>query len=153
MNPAWGWALAIAALAAGAWSYGWPGLALAASVISFWLLLQFNRVVRVMQAAGRSPVGVVPSVVMLQSRLSNGMTLAQVLAQSRSLGERVSGHGEVYRWSDASGITLVADFDRGRLTAWQLTRPPESPVDSAAVAESTGACGLATQPGGTRPED
>ena len=49
MNPWLGWALAAAALFLGWRSYGWPGVALAFSVIVFWLLLQFNRSIRVMR--------------------------------------------------------------------------------------------------------
>ena len=48
MNPLLGWALALVLVVVGWRSYGVAGLALAASVIVFWLMLQFSRVMRVM---------------------------------------------------------------------------------------------------------
>ena len=51
MNPRLGWLLA-ALFAFAAWrAYDLAGLAFAASAIVFWLLLQFNRAVRVMKNA------------------------------------------------------------------------------------------------------
>jgi hypothetical protein len=44
-----GWALAVAAVAAGYVGYGWPGVVLAVTVVVFWLLLQFSRALRVMR--------------------------------------------------------------------------------------------------------
>ena len=40
MNPWFGWGLAAAAVASGWFGYGWPGLALAFSVIVVWLLIR-----------------------------------------------------------------------------------------------------------------
>ena len=52
MNPRLGWLLA-ALFAFAAWrAYDLAGLAFAASAIVFWLLLQFNRAVRVMKSGG-----------------------------------------------------------------------------------------------------
>jgi len=54
---AWvGWGLAVAALAVGYASYGWPGVVLALGVVVFWLLLQFSRALRALRLAsgGRS---------------------------------------------------------------------------------------------------
>ena len=134
MNPMLGWALAAAAIAAGWLSYGWQGLVLAASVIVFWLLMQFNRALRVMKNAGQAPVGHVPSAVMLNARLKPGMTMLQLVAMTRSLGRRVDAPGsdgsdESYRWADAGGVELVANFADGRLKDWQLKRPPGAGAD------------------------
>lgn len=133
MNQLVGWALAAAALAAGWFGYGWRGIALAVTVIAFWMLLQFNRLVRVMRDAGQAPVGHVPSAVMLQSRLAAGMPMAKVLALTNSLGQRVGDQTpEVYRWSDDGGASVVVTFANGRCTSWTLTRPAEAPAEPAA---------------------
>jgi hypothetical protein len=110
MNPLVGWALAVAALAAGWFGYGLRGLVLAVTVIAFWLLLQFNRLVRVMRDAGQSPVGHVPSAVMLMTK---------------SLGRRIDETQEVYRWSDDGGASVSITFANGRCASWTLTRAPE----------------------------
>ena len=61
MSGRLGWILA-AVFTFAAWrAYDLAGVVLAATAIVFWLLLQFNRTVRVMQMAGGSPVGRVPA--------------------------------------------------------------------------------------------
>lgn len=128
MNPLAGWALAGAALAVGWFSYGWRGIALAGTVIAFWLLLQFNRLVRVMRDAGQAPVGHVPSAVMLQSKLVVGLPMARIVAITKSLGRRVGDQlPEVYRWSDDGGASVAITFANGRCTSWTLTRAAEAP--------------------------
>ena len=86
MNSLVGWGLAVAGIAAGYVGWGWPGVLLGVTVLVFWLLLQFSRSLRVLQRAGRAPVGHVDSALMLHSRLQAGMTLMQVLVLTRSLG-------------------------------------------------------------------
>ena len=125
MNPILGWTLALLALAAGWLGYGWPGLALAATVIAFWLVLQFNRAVRVMKNASETPVGHVVSVVMLNAKLRAGMPMIRVVALTRSLGKRMAGSAETYLWTDAGGLELVVTFDHGRCKSWQLNRPAQ----------------------------
>ena len=123
MDPRIGWALA-ALFTLFAWhGYGIHGLAFAASAIVFWLLLTFNRALRVMRNAGRAPVGRVPNAVMFHAALARGMTLVQVLAQTKSLGRKVDGSEDDWRWSDDAGTSVVLHFERGRLRAWQLERP------------------------------
>ena len=51
-----GWGLALAALVSGYLAYGWPGVALALSVVVFWLMLQFSRALRAMRKASQSPL-------------------------------------------------------------------------------------------------
>ena len=127
-----GWALALAALAAGWLGYGWPGIAMAGTVIVFWLILQFNRAVRVMKNASETPVGHVVSVVMLNAKLKVGMPMIQVVALTRSLGKRLSDSAETYLWTDAGGLELVVTFDNGRCRSWQLNRPAQMDVTATA---------------------
>lgn len=122
MNPVVGWALAAVALAAGWVSYGWPGVVLAATVIVFWLLLQYNRVLRAMQQASGRPVGSVPSAVMLHARLRQGMPLLEVLKLTRSLGVRVGDEPEAFRWQDTGGDAVRVELQRGRVHCWTLER-------------------------------
>ena len=117
-----GWALAVVAVAVGYTSYGWPGVALAVSVIAFWLLLQFSRALRVMRTAADRPVGHVDSAVMLQSRLHAGMPLAQVMKLTRSLGEKRGDAPESYAWRDAGGDEVIVEMKDGRLSRFQLQR-------------------------------
>lgn len=125
MNPVVGWGLAFAALVAGWFSYGWPGLALGFSVIVFWLLIQFNRSVRVMRDAGEAPIGYVPSAVMLHSKLRIGLPMLQIVKLTKSLGTRLSESPEVWAWADESGAEVRIVFDKGLCTRWTLNRPAE----------------------------
>ena len=125
MSPWVGWSLAALALAAGWFGYHGPGLALAFSVIVFWLLIQFNRSVRVMRNAADSPVGAVPSAVMLHAKLRVGLPMLQIVALTKSLGRHVADTPETWAWADASGAELRIVFDKGRCTSWALIRPAE----------------------------
>ena len=132
MNPWVGWGLAFAAVVAGWFSYGWPGLALAFSVIVFWLLIQFNRSVRVMRDAGDAPIGYVPSAVMLHAKLRVGLPMLQIVRLTKSLGKRLSespdkSH-ETWAWADESGAEVRIVFDKGLCTSWTLNRPAEEPA-------------------------
>ncbi len=128
MRSSMGWFLAVAAVAAGYASYGWPGVALAATVIVFWLLLQFSRALRTMQRAGRSPVGQVKSAVMLNTKLRPGMTMLELLPLTGSLAQPVEGMEETFRWRDAGGASVRVEFADGRLRRWTLERE-EAAVD------------------------
>lgn len=136
MKPLAGWALALAALAAGWLAYGWRGVVLALTMVVFWLLLQFSRALRVMRKAAGAPVGHVASAVMLHSKLREGMTLAQVLALAGSLGEKVEGAGEgvdeAWRWRDEGGVEVVLQMNGGRVRDWALRRPQAEATQSAA---------------------
>ena len=123
MNARLGWLLA-ARFAFAAWrAYDPAGLAFAASTIVFWLLLQFNRAVRVMKAAAGSPLGHVPNAVMFHAGLTRGMRMLQIVSKTRSLGEKIAGSEDDWRWCDGSGAAVVLHFDLGRLVRWQLERP------------------------------
>jgi len=129
MNRTVGWILAALALAAGWRLYGWQGIVMAITLLVFWLLLQFSRSLRVMQNAGRSPVGQVPSAVMLHSRLKRGMTLMDIVQVSKALGRKVSEQPETWAWSDEGDASVTVTMKHGRLESWHLTRP-ESPPES-----------------------
>jgi hypothetical protein len=125
VNPLLGWALA-AVFAFFSWRvYGLPGLAMAASAIVFWLLLQFNRAVRVMKNAASAPVGSIPSAVMFNAWLRRGLTMLQIVTKTKSLGRKVEGSDETWVWTDAGGSDVRLHFERGRLVRWQLERPGE----------------------------
>ena len=129
MNLRLGWFLA-ALFAFAAWrAYEWAGLAFAASAIVFWLLLQFNRAVRVMKNAAGSPVGHVASAVMFHAGLAHGMTMLQIVTRTRSLGRKIEGSADDWRWSDDGGAAVVLHFERARLARWQLERAADPPAD------------------------
>ena len=122
-------------------AYGWPGVALAAGGLVMFLLLNFNRAVAVLRRAADRPIGTVASAVMLNARLKPRVTLLHVVAMTRALGELRSpkeSQPEHYRWTDAGGSWVDAQFDGGKLTSWTLTRP-EAPADEADAAPADGA--------------
>lgn len=122
MNPVLGWALAVAAVAAGYVGYGWPGVALAVTAIVFWLLLQFSRAVRVMRQAAGRPIGVIDNAVMLNAKLKPGMRLLDLLPLTGSLGEKLGDDPETFRWRDAGGDAVRVELRSGRVAGWQLER-------------------------------
>lgn len=124
--------LAASALLAGWWSFRWAGLVLAITVIAFWSILQFNRASRQLRNVADRPKGMVDSVVTLQSKLGHGMTMAEVLEISRSLGQRVNERGNEWLWRDSYGNQIVVTFRRGTVERWSATRTETSvPVPSA----------------------
>jgi hypothetical protein len=135
-KPNLGLVLALAALAAGYWSYGWRGLVLALTVIAFWLLLQFSRTLRVLRGAAKSPVGHVDNAVMFNARLSAGLRLPQVIALTRSLGRKVSDEPEMLAWCDGGGDEVELTFVDGRCTQWQLRRHAAAPITCGGDASS-----------------
>jgi hypothetical protein len=137
MSASWGWALAVLAVGLGYVQWGWQGVVLAATVIVFWLLLQFSRALRIMRQAAGAPVGHVDSAVMLHARLRPGMRLMEIIPLTRSLGEKVEdpvGSSapsdttstrvvERFRWRDGSSASVTMELRDGRLVSWELTRP------------------------------
>ena len=126
------WGLAVVALVLGYVSYGWPGVALALTVVVFWLLLQFSRALRTMRAAAARPVGAVDNAVMLQARLHAGMRLADIIKLTRSLGTPVHDEAETFRWCDASGDAVLVALRHGRVVRWALERVPPAQHTSSA---------------------
>lgn len=125
MSPWIGWGLAALFVALAWQQYGWQGLLFSVSAIVFWLLLQFNRSVRVMKNASGSPVGHVGSAVMLNARLKPGMTLLQVIALTKSLGRRLDEAGEAWAWEDEGGSRVTLHFSHGKLVRHELHRPEQ----------------------------
>lgn len=122
MNPVLGWALAAAAIALGYVQWGWQGAILGITLVVFWMLLQFSRVMRVMRQAAQSPVGLVPNAVMLHSKVRPGMRLLDILPVTRSLGRKLADEPETFEWADEAGDRVVIELTKGRVTAARLER-------------------------------
>ncbi|WP_271007452.1 hypothetical protein [Paucibacter sp. B51] len=132
MNTWIGSALALVALVGGGLVYGWQGVILALTVVVFWLLLQFSRLMRVMRAASEAPIGRVESAVMLNAKLRAGMKLVDVLPLTRSLGQKISEQPEVYGWTDAGGVRVELHMEGGTVRSWSLLRPEDAPKEQQA---------------------
>jgi hypothetical protein len=128
-----------AALGYAAWTqYGGRGLLLAALMLSFWVLLQFTQLMRLLRTAAARPLGHVTDALALQARLQRGMPMAHVVRFTRSLGQRLDtapGDTECFEWGDEHGQVLRCHFVHGRLDRFELrgisadppTRPPGPP--------------------------
>lgn len=120
-------ALAVMGLTALAYrAYGWPGLGLALGGGVMWGLLHMTRMLTVLRRTAQNPVGSIASAVMFHARLARGMSLLQVLALTRSLGQSISEpHSEPmrYQWTDGSMVTVHCTFADGKLVQWELLRP------------------------------
>lgn len=126
MNPRIGWSLAFLALVAGWFGGRWQGLALAFTLVVFWLLLQFNRSVKVMRLAAQSPVGHVDSAVMLHAKLVRGLPMLKIVTLTGSLGRHLGDAPETWAWGDDSGSEVHVVFEKGRCERWRLSRPAEA---------------------------
>jgi hypothetical protein len=118
-----GWLLATIFTIATWQAYGLHGLAFAAGAIVFWLLLTLTRALRVMRIAGQVPVGRIDNAVMFHAGLARGMTMLQVVGRTKSLGSKVVGSEDDWRWSDGGGAGVVLHFERGRLASSRIERP------------------------------
>ncbi len=125
MNPIFGWTLVVVALVLGWRLYGAMGVALAVSVVVFWLLLQYSQALRAMRRAAGSPIGHIDSAVMLNAKLRRGLTMLQLIGLTSSLGRKVGDAPERYEWADPGGSAVTVSFDGARLSAWELRRPAE----------------------------
>lgn len=130
-------ALAIA-IAYAAWqAYGWKGLILAALMISFWLLLHFTKLMRLLQAAAKRPIGHVRNARVLHGQLKTGMPLVEVVRRTLSLGLRHSKpehDPEVLEWGDENGDAVICTFLRGRLQTFELRLAEPASAGSSTVA-------------------
>ena len=107
-------------------SYGWAGLAAVVSVLVFWMLLHFSRMMQVLKRATGRPIGYVDSAVMLNAKLKPGMTLLHVIAMTRALGVQQSPKDEqpeVFVWTDGSLSKVSCTFVGGKLSHHELFRP------------------------------
>jgi len=125
--------IAGAALVVAAWrGYGWPGVAMAASALLFWVLLNFTRLMHILKQAADRPVGYVASAVMLNAKLRPGVSLMHVVAMTRALGQQLSPpevQPETYRWTDTGGSHVTGEFSGGKLVKWELVRPPAAALE------------------------
>lgn len=130
-------ALAVA-IAYAAWqAYGWKGLILAALMISFWLLLHFTKLMRLLQAAAKRPIGHVRNARVLHGQLKTGMPLVEVVRRTLSLGLRHSKpehDPEVLEWGDENGDAVICTFLRGRLQTFELRLAEPASAGSSTVA-------------------
>ena len=125
---------AVALVVMGYHWYGWPGVAGAVGALVMWMLLHFTRMLQILRRASSRPKGHVDSSVMLNARLHPGVSLMQVIALTRSLGELRSAAGEqpeVFRWADTGQSFVECEFSNGKLATWRLDRPPEAALDAA----------------------
>jgi hypothetical protein len=125
----------LAMIVLGYQAWGWQGVAMVAGAMVMWLLLHFNRMMQVMRRAYNQPKGYVASAVMLQAKLKPGLSLMDVMARTRSMGEQISpeqAQPEQFRWTDSSGASVHCSFVKGRLAHWDFQRP----ADPAEVAGS-----------------
>lgn len=137
-------ALALLALAVGYAVWGWRGLALALTMIVFWLLLQLTRTLRLLRRASGRPLGQVGNAVMLHARLTRGMPLPAVLKLTGSLGRKVAAEPESFAWTDGGGDTVRVELAQGCVSGWTLVRgaaaeAPVSPAGASAEADGDGA--------------
>ena len=124
-------------------SYGWAGVAAAATAIVMWGLLHFTRLMKVLKRAANRPIGHVDSAVMLNAKLRPGMTLMHVVAMTRALGALQSAKGtepEIFRWTDGGESHVTGTFVGGKLAHHELFRPGE-PLAPATDETSNGLTG------------
>ena len=120
-------------------SYGWAGVAAAASAITLWMLLHFTRMMAVMRRAAERPIGYVASAVMLNAKLKTGMTLLHVVAMTRAFGKLMSTKGEqpeIFRWTDNGDSHVTCEFQGGKLAKWEMFRPDVAPDQPAGAQEA-----------------
>lgn len=122
----------VLALCYAAWrSYGWQGLVLAMLMSSFWVLLHFTKLMRLLRAAAARPKGIVADIPALQRHLRPGMPMHEVVRRTACLGERPADAttDEVFDWRDAQGRALRLHFEAGRLARMsRVDRDPDEPV-------------------------
>jgi hypothetical protein len=120
------WAVGALLMAMSYQRFGWPGVALVAGGIVFWMLLHFTRMMTVLKRAANAPMGHVASAVMLNAKLKPGVTLLHVTAMTKSLGllqSEKNAQPEIYRWTDTSGSHVTCTFVGGKLGTYVLWRP------------------------------
>ena len=126
-------ALSLALMLAAWRSYGGQGLLLATLMISFWVLLHFTQLMRVLRIAASRPMGQVVDLAPVLRRLRVGQSLSDVVRLTRSLGLRVNAPEEaasVLSWSDEAGHQVLATFEHGRLSHFEHRAPANDPAQS-----------------------
>jgi len=126
-------ALVLALAYAGWRSYGLPGLLLALLMASFWALVSFTRMMRLLREASARPLGAVADARALQAALRPGQPMHEVIRRAACLGQREGGdeaQGEdVFVWRDPQGARVRARFRSGRLqqAVWLAPEAPQEP--------------------------
>jgi hypothetical protein len=95
------------------------------TIIAFWMVLQFNQATRVLRQAASQPKGQIDSIVRVQSRLAHGMTMAEVLRITGSLGVPTERRDE-WLWRDAAGHEIAVTLRRNVVVRWAVARADES---------------------------
>ncbi|MBV8605819.1 MAG: hypothetical protein JO224_14115 [Pelomonas sp.] len=113
---------AIALFGAGALA-GWQGVMLVACAFVGWLLVQFRRLMRVMDEAGRAPLGAVADAAALDAQLRAGMKLEELVALTRSLGAKTAAAEPTYAWTDPGGTRVEVVLAQRRVASWRLVKP------------------------------
>lgn len=133
------WTAAAALVVSAYFAFGWSGVALATGGVVLWTLLHMTRMLQVLRKAADRPKGWVSSAVMLNARLSPGMSMLQVVNLTQSLGTEVSAvnaaQEETWKWADNGESFVVVQFKHGKVTAHAMTRPEqaaESALDATA---------------------
>ena len=142
----------VAGVVLGYRSYGWAGIAAVATMLVFWVLLNFNRTMQVLKRAANRPIGFTESAVMLNAKLKSGMTLLHVVAMTKSLGQLTSikdEQPEVYVWKDGSESHVTATFASGKLLHYELFRPQQDDAPPATLLQALPST-AAAQDGNTR---
>lgn len=120
------------ALSYAAWrSYGAQGLLLAVLMLSFWLMLHFTKLMRLLRTVAARPMGRTRDAAALHARLKPGMAMVDVIRLTLSIGELRTPpdtEPEERRWADDTGQAVVCRFEHGRLVSFQLA-PVGPPVD------------------------
>lgn len=117
--------------------YSWAGVVAGLSLLVFWVLLNFTRMMQVLKRAAHRPIGYVDSAVMLNAKLKPAMTLLHVVAMTKSLGLQLSPKDqqpEVFSWTDNSASRVTCTFTGGKLSHHELFRPavPAEAAESSA---------------------
>ena len=113
-------------------SYGWSGVVLGVTALATYLIVQFNRMLKILKVTAQRPKGFVESAVMFNARLKPGDNLLRVMQMTQSIGEPLTPEGqepELFRWTDASASHVTCEFVKGRLAKWTLERPAEAPPE------------------------
>ena len=64
-----------------------------------------------------------PPTLHIGPKLQPGLTMAKVVALTKSLGRCVDEAREVYAWADDGGSSVTITFANGRCADWVLARP------------------------------
>jgi len=109
---------------------GWQGVMLVVCVAVGWLLLQFRRLMSVMDEAGRAKPGVIADAADVSTKVRPGMKLEDLVALTRSFGTKIADTPRTYAWTDAGGARLEIVLDKRRVQDCRLVEPhkmPDSP--------------------------